>query len=68
MSVESFAAWLRTVEVSDCGCMRAEDEKVRACGWDVCEDRESLGAAGADTSAVVGSACKCGLVSQCLSK
>ena len=56
MPVESFVAWVRNIEVSDCGRMRAEDEKVRACGRDVCEDRESLSGAGGDNSAVVGSA------------
>lgn len=57
MPVESFAAWVRTVEVSDCGRMRAEDEKGRACGRDVCEEgRESLSAAGGDTSPVIDSA------------
>lgn len=48
---------MRTVEVSDCGRMRAEDEKGRACGRDVCEEgRESLSAAGGDTSPVIDSA------------
>ncbi len=45
------------VEVSEYGRMRAGAEKGRVCVRDVCEDdRESVSAAGGDTSVAIGSA------------
>ncbi len=50
VTVKLFAAWVRIVEVSDCGRASAGDKEVRACVRDVCEeDRENLSAAGGDT-------------------